>query len=277
MVERLIKTYLLTSSGKSAIELFDRIPLVRSWHRFAFDHYFEKITAYSRMFRGVYATFDEARKDIPAQKAAGYDTPGAATAMPSSGPVLPSDYPILFWLSRLLRPDVSIFDLGGYVGTAYYSYRKYLEYPKNLRWTICDVPAVVEMGRDLARTRESTGLSFTDALECANGTDLFLAFGSLQFIDKPLAGILADLPKPPRHLLLNKLPVYGGDPFVTLNDIGPAISPYLIFNHDDFVKSLAALGYELVDEWSNAEFSLHIPYHPEKSIPQYTGFYFRLP
>lgn len=61
------------------------------------------------------------------------------------------DYPLLHWLSRLFfeMPDgvrTGVFDLGGHVRIVYYAFRKCLDYPAQLRWTVHDVPNVIEAG-----------------------------------------------------------------------------------------------------------------------------------
>ncbi len=277
MIKRLAASCLQSSRVKAAIDGIERhSSLVRSWHNFAYDRHFARITPWARDFRGVYGSFEEAMRNAPAGKSVGYDNEAAATFLPACGSLIPSDYPVLFWLGPAMKEGAAIFDLGGYVGISYYSYRGYLQYPPGLRWTIYDVPAVLEAGRKLAAERESLGLHFTDNLQDANGADVMLALGSLQFIERPLAESLSALQRPPEHLILNKLPLADGPQFVTLQNFGPGVCPNYIFNRKAFTDSLVSSGYEVIDTWDNAEFACHIPFHPDKYVPRYSGMYLRL-
>jgi putative methyltransferase (TIGR04325 family) len=229
-------------------------------------------------FRGVYATFAEAEAAAPKTKPLGYDHPGPASMyLERHERVYPSDYPVMFWLSRLLRPGARLFDLGGHVGLTFYAYAKYLTYPDDLRWTIYDVPAVRATGEELARKRGATQLSFTDRRADASGADVLLASGSLQYIEAPrLPDVLASLEKKPAHVVLNRTPLYDGPTFVTLQNIGTAYCPYLIFNRAEMLEPLAALGYELVDRWENLDHKCHVPFHDGRSLDAYDGLYLRL-
>jgi hypothetical protein len=70
------------------------------------------------------------------------------------------DYPGLFWLGRSIDAGLTrVFDLGGHIGIKYYAFRRVLSYPDSLRWTVCDVPSVVEQRPRLAAQREATASS----------------------------------------------------------------------------------------------------------------------
>jgi putative methyltransferase (TIGR04325 family) len=183
---------------------------------------------------------------------------------------------VLFWLARCLPGSRMLFDFGGHVGIQYYSYRRYLDYPSGMRWMVCDVPEVVRAGRRIAAEEGRSGIDFTERFEEASGAGVLLAAGSLQYLEAPFfPTALAALKVPPRHLLLNKLPVHESRQFVTLQDTGPACHPYTVFGRDRFVSAISDLGYELVDQWENAELSCRVPFFPEHDVPAYSGFYFR--
>ena len=40
------------------------------------------------------------------------------------------------------------------MGVSYYAYQPYLTYPQGMTWQVCDVPAVVRTGRELASVRD---------------------------------------------------------------------------------------------------------------------------
>jgi len=226
-------------------------------------------------YRGVFDSFAEARASAPSDKL-GFDHAELANLYDFRiGKAFPSDYPVLFWLARLLPELSSVFDWGGHIGVSYYSYSKYLNFPDSLRWRVGDVPQIIKAGAELAKARGISALSFSHDIADADGFDLVLANGSLQFVETPFSQSLRALRQPPRHLLINKLPVYAGATFVTLENTIHSYNPYRVGNRDAFVQSIAAEGYSLVDEWQTPDISCHIPLHRDRSIDAYSGFYFR--
>jgi putative methyltransferase (TIGR04325 family) len=232
-------------------------------------------------FRGVFNTFEEAIASTPPTKPIGYDNPRLAADYKAtfSSDLRPYDYPVLFWLGKLIADGTRIFDFGGNVGTHYLAYREYLDFPAGLRWIVCDLPAIVQAGRRLAEELavDSASLSFTETFGAADGADVLLASGSVQSLEAPtLADALSRLSRKPAHLLLNRLPLYSGGQFVTLQNGGSVFYPQLVFNERDFVGSLRGLGYELVDKWQDPTDSCFIPFHPDRSLPYYHGLYLTL-
>jgi putative methyltransferase (TIGR04325 family) len=228
-------------------------------------------------FSGIYQSFAQATAAAPAHHKLGYDHSELAELYADRHhKVLPSDYPVMFWLERIFETARSIFDFGGHVGVQFYSYQKYLDYPDELRWTVMDVPAIMERGRAIAQERGATKLSFaTDFADVAKH-DVFFASGSLQYLEAPLVERLEKLERLPRHLLLNKTPLTDGDPFVTLQNIVHAFCPYAIFNRRAFTEPLFSLGYELVDSWETPDMTCMLPLNPERSVAAYSGLYLRL-
>ena len=267
---RAIRALVATAENKFA-------PL-REWHRFEYQEHFGQTTFRpARMFSGVYPSVDEALSAMPKHARVGYDHEDMADRHTSEGQqVWPSDYPVLFWLKSLLRDDSVVFDLGGSTGISYYAFDKYLGYPQGLSWTVCEVPAVVRRGEEIAKERGECRLQFTTRFEDANDADVCLVSGALQFFETPLHVSLAQLIAKPRHLLINRTPFCPTPSFVTLHNLGPSICVYRILNFQEFVGNLVSIGYSLVDRWKNAEFSCYIPFHPDRAIEAYEGMYFRL-
>lgn len=229
------------------------------------------------MFRGIYPDFVTARQDIPPNRLQGYDNEASALLLADHRlRIFPFDYPIMFWLQKLLPDCRLLFDFGGHVGISYFGYRRYLQYPPGLTWLIYDVDAVVTLGERIAREERAVNLRFTTSLAELSKADVLLAAGSLQFIEDPLA-LLASAPRLPRHLLINKVPVRTLPAAATLHNMGSALCAYHLFNRRAFVQGILALGYELVDEWPNPDLGLRIPFFPEHSVRAYSGFYFRRP
>jgi putative methyltransferase (TIGR04325 family) len=231
-----------------------------------------------RHCRGVYETFDEARAVIPASRLVGFDNRESAQLyLHELDRTKPSDYAVLFWMRPLLPEIRSVFDFGGNKGWSFYSFQKYLRFPPDLRWTICDTPEVVSLGREVAQTRGARNLEFTTEFAEAEGSDLFFTSGALQFVDRELAELLGDLDALPPHLLINRVPLSDLPTYFTIHDTGAACSPYRIADRSSFISSIEALGYQKVDEWTCAESWCKVRLRPTRGVKCYSGFYFRLP
>ncbi len=226
-------------------------------------------------FRGVYASFAEAEASMPQGAVVGYDHAAlAGLYRHRMEKANQSDYAVLFWLKGILDEHSFLFDFGGHVGVSYHGWRKYLEYRPGMRWLVHDVPAIIKVGAELAAERPSAGLAFTSDLADAKGCTIFLAAGSLQYLDESLPAILARTGTLPRHLIVNKMPLYDGESFVTVQSSGRAFHPYRICNRDAFVAELVALGYRVVDDWTNREQHCEIPFTRGRDIDAYSGYYF---
>jgi len=258
--------------------LFLSIPKVSDYY--AYYRLFPKnVTAY----RGVYDSFSSAMRAIPSDVMAGYSQPfisehksvAELTARSEIGVLHLIDYPVLFWLKSALADGPKLFELGGNVGLAYYAYSRVLKYPGGLRWLICEIPEVANAGRKLATEFRAKDLTFTTRFSEADGADIFLTSGTLQYLEETLPELLATLRLKPKHLLIQHVPFYEGETFTTLQNIGYAYCPYKIQNCTEFIKGLIALGYTTIDRWK-IDRSCSIPFHPERFVPAYHGFYFRL-
>lgn len=226
-------------------------------------------------FFGVYPTFAAAQAALPRARTHGYDNVQAASFYRDRlERVFPGDYPVLFWLSRCL-PLGRVFDLGGHVGIAFRAYRRYLPTETTGEWLVCDVPAVCEAGRALAQEWGAANLQFTTDRARGDGADLLFASGSLQYLEVDLAAIIATYAAPPRQLIVNLLPVSERGTYYTTQTIGVSFCPYRIQSAPELLSATAALGYELVDRWQNAEKRCWIPLYPEHSLDHYEGFYLR--
>jgi len=227
------------------------------------------------LFRGIYSSFEEARRNLPATKPSGYDH-GAPAEMYRDrlDHVFPADYPVLFWLGTLLGHVRRVFDFGGHIGVARYAYARYLSFREDLLWEVCDVPAVVAAGRDVAVARGVKGLTFTTDPGSAGYADLFFSSGALQYMEWFLPEFLAGLPRQPENVVLNLLPLSDTETYFTIQNIGTAFCPYRIQQREGFFAGMAKLGYVLVDHWQNAEKACCIPFHPKHSLHHYEGAYF---
>ncbi len=137
---------------------------------------------WSLKYRGVYFSFEDARAHAPKDVPLGYDHHEIASGYKDQR-FLSSDYPAAFWLREALRDGATVFDLGGSVGISFYTWEHYFSYPDNLRWVVCDVPAVIQAGKKLPVSEMKSGCSFTSQLEDADSCNCLLASGSLQYIE----------------------------------------------------------------------------------------------
>ena len=78
----------------------------------------------------------------------------------------------------------------------------------------------------------------------------------------------------PRHLIVNKLPMYEGETYVTVQSTGRAFHAYRIYTRAEFVDEVIALGYRVVDDWANSEQHCEMPFTRGRNIDAYSGYYF---
>ncbi|WP_295617106.1 methyltransferase, TIGR04325 family, partial [Chamaesiphon sp. GL140_3_metabinner_50] len=132
------------------------------------------------LYRGVFKSFAEASAAIPISKPSGYNLEDLHNSslkhnldLEEIGKFKQVDYPVLVWLAKLFKDRSTVFDLGGNTGYSYYAYRKYIDYPPAIQWSICDVPAAVGVGNKLLQRFDSPGLSYTTNINDAEGFDIF--------------------------------------------------------------------------------------------------------
>ena len=237
---------------------------------------FSAMRSSGNAYFGVFGSFEEASRQVPASLPGDFDNEAATSLYEYRfSEVESSDYPALFWLGRLFEQGQRrIFDLGGHVGVSYYAYQQHLEFPQDLRWQVHDTAAVMQKGREIARERDREGrLDFVE-LDVADGCDVLMAKGSLQYLEYTLAELIRRMQVAPRHLLINLTPMHSSKSFFTLQHIGIAVCPYRISAVPEFLFELRELGYRLNVRWDHPERTLRVPFHPGFSIDRYHGFHF---
>ena len=188
-----------------------RLPPVVALRRWSYERHFANAAGEQRLFRGVYPDFPTAIASAPAAHPIGYDNKASAHRLAEERHhVFPTDYPVLFWLAHLIGENTVLFDLGGNVGSRYLAFRNHLTYRDSLRWIVSEVPAVVELGREIAARENAPHLGFTTGFDELNGAHILLASGVLQFLDDWI-GFLRAVPNRPPHVLINRTPVYAGE------------------------------------------------------------------
>ena len=229
------------------------------------------------LFMGSFESFAAAEANAPPGKAVGYDDAKAAKTL-YSHQIYFYDYPGLFWLGRALDGGMrSIFDLGGHVGIKYYAFRRVLPYPANLRWTVCDLPGVVQAGQELAHQREATSqLDFTTDFRDASGYDVLYASGSLQYLPLRISEMLAQMPVKPKRIVINTAATHPDRTLFTLNSIGFAVCPYRIQHQDALLNELMESGYQRRDAWRNEGKPIEVPFVEGGDQAFYSGCCFDL-
>ena len=233
-------------------------------------------------YYGVYATFADA--EAAAQRLSTrflpptYDTEAAGRAYRNQlEHIRVSDYPLVYWLSKLLSGGCRrVFDLGGNIGVSYYGFGRYIDYPADLRWQVHDVPAVMAAGRKWATHHDpQQRIAFADSPDHADSADVLLSTGALQYLDYTLPQLLQRLSKPPPHVLVNLTPIHPTRGYFTLQNLTFAICPYRVMARPELVAGMESLGYRIIDEWNSRERGLKVPFEPSCAIDNYSGFHFR--
>lgn len=224
-------------------------------------------------FYGLFATRAEAEAEAPSSRRVGYDHPEVVPiSLERMATTWTSDYPVIYWLSRLVESSGTLVDLGGHTGTKYRAWRHLLPLPEGYVWRVCDLPALVEAGRRMSS--DAPHLRFTTRHEDIDGSDVLLASGVLQYMDRDLADILSACERPPRHVILNKVPTHDDADAYTLENLLESTVPYRIFERSRLVSALEALGYAEVDGWAVPESRVRVPF-TTLGEPEHRGFYFR--
>jgi len=200
---------------------------------------------------------------LPPAQRTGYDTPDVAdVSFDQMARIVPADYPVLFWLARMLVQECRVLDCGGHFGTKYIAFAPVLPVVEAVDWVVQDLPSIVSAARAAqGQGRIPARLRFVESA-AGMAPDLLLASGLLQYFDRSLSDLVADLVAPPRHILLNKVATRAGDEIVTLERIGPARVPYRVRNQQQFEREVERLGYAIRDAWSLPGLSHVIPTHP---------------
>jgi putative methyltransferase (TIGR04325 family) len=224
-------------------------------------------------FIGAYPDRDTAVAHVPAGMPNSYDSDEIAPlnfALMSEIHIW--DYPVMFWLDRLIEPGQTVLDAGGHFGTKFIAFRDRIALD-DVTWRVYDMPAVIRAGRRYQAAGEvPAAVDFVDDLAKAGTPDILLASGLLQYLDIEFDALVAALPEPPRHILLNKVATTDGPTVVTLEKIGAGRVPYQIRNRDAFERSLAGMGYEIRDSWHIPSLSRRIATHPARGASVSRGY-----
>jgi putative methyltransferase (TIGR04325 family) len=268
----------MTGKIHAALDRIGNLPGVLPWRQRRFDQSFEAGQSIG-CCRGVFETQAQAAAAAPTSRPLGYDHADAADMYRDRlSRIFPSDYPMMLWLQKVFDDGArKVFDLGGHIGLAYYAYQKLVDFPRDTSWCVNDVPAVMASGeREALALDPLRRLTFSDRFEAAADADVLFTAGCLQYLDQTLAERLAALPRRPRWLLVNLLPLHERSAYWTVQSIGTAYCPYRIQHAQAFFAELEALGYRIQDQWENIDKACWIAFEPEHSLDRYHGAALRL-
>lgn len=228
--------------------------------------------------RGVFENFAEGWTAARREKAAGHEDPSEVSVhLQFSKELRPSDYPVLYWLSNINASDLQVFEFGGNVGNLYYSYSGYLRAKRSLTWTVFDIDPVLKEGTRIASERRAEGLKFTDSWSEACGCNVLIASGAFHYWEDTIQAFLDRCPASPEHIFVNRSPVVERGPsFITVQKTQSCAFPCIVRNASEMIEAFETNHYCLVDRWQARELSLRMPLFPDRTVPHYSGFYFRL-
>jgi len=226
------------------------------------------------LFYGIYDRWEDAEKAAASYGKSGYDNQESADLYRFMMRIAPHDYPALYWLSRSLSEGMtSVLDVGGAIGIKFYAFKEHLSGWPALRWKVQDVTAVAARGREIARERGVAGqLEFTDQFADGDGVDVLFASGVVQYLPKRLGEMLEGYKQLPRRIIVNTAAIHAQHEFFTVNSIGTAFCPYRIQTQAGFIGSLSKLGYRLKETWQNLGKPMTVPFRPDYSITDYSGY-----
>ncbi len=233
-------------------------------------------TRYSPRFVGAYFSRHEADEALDKFGTSGFEDDGIAGHLfELMRERFVWDYPMLFWLSRLLPDYPSVLDAGGHLGTKYIDFARLLDL-KSVEWTVFDLPGVIHA----ARVRQAQGelppeISFEDRVDSISRIEILMASGLLQYLDMPFSDFVSSLREKPKFILLNKVAVRDGKGMYTIERFEHGRMLYQIRDRRDWEAEVAAMGYETLDCWTIPDLGHVIPTHPRLGRSESRGYVLR--
>lgn len=278
MQSRFLKARVLKARTRGFLGKLGNLPVLLYWRRHRFDKRFEASRAAGH-YRGVFATYAQAARAAPADSPMGYDMVNAGKMYRDRmDSIYLSDYAVMAWLEKVFAAGVKkVFDLGGHIGLAYYVCQKNIDLPEGLSWQVHDVPAVMAAGREEAQQSDPSGrLTFAEDFSAAADADLLFTSGCIQYLEDTLAQRLGALPRKPKWVLVNLLPLHAQHDYWTVQSIGISFCPYHIQQSNKFFSDMEQLGYRLQDKWENLDKHCWVAFDPAHSLDRYYGAAFLL-
>lgn len=186
-----------------------------------------------------------------------------------------SDYPVLWWLSQIAATGpLRVFEFGGGIGQAYVQYSRALPTGAIARWTVMDLPSVVEKAKQPG-VPGGPQVEFTTELSSCRGHNVFLAAGALHYWEQSMQHLAHELGGFPEHTIVNRSPLRAfGDPYTTVQTSGHWAVPCLVRTREQLVSEFSSLGLTVVDEWDVPEKTVSHLLFPG-FVAAYRGLYLR--
>lgn len=220
-------------------------------------------TARAPRFAQVFATRDAAIASLPREKRAGYDDESIADVSFEQMCQRQSwDYPLLYWMQKVLPKVPVVIDAGGHLGTKFIAFSRVIDLSQT-KWVVYDLPGIIAA----ARTKQGQGvlpaeITFVDQTDALPESDLLIASGLLQYLDITFGDFVGQLGHRPKYILLNKVALREGPGLFTIERIGTGRVPYQVRAKTQWEQEIAALGYEIHDTWSIPSLGHVIATHP---------------
>lgn len=227
-------------------------------------------------FAGVYRNREAALAAVPSEQSRGYDDPSVAdVSFDWMCKRQAFDYPVIYWLERLLPEGGTVIDVGGHMGTKFIAFQDVLDLGQTA-WVVQDLPGIIAA----ARKRQAAGklpaqISFVDSLENVPPGDMVLASGLLQYLGMSLGEFIAQFAQAPRAILVNKMPFHE-QAFVTLERIDKTQVPYQVRTIADWQSEVFNAGYAIADSWPIAGLDHVIATHPWLGAATSRGYLLKL-
>jgi putative methyltransferase (TIGR04325 family) len=210
---------------------------------------------------GVFETVEDALASAPKDRPIGWDSQSTAEiyangfrslAKGEPAKIPDFEYPALFWFSQILSEasePLDVLEFGGSLGARFLQYLRLFDPEKICRWTVLELPEMVEQGRRLVTEFSISKLKFDTTLSDKNYA-IAIACGSLQYSGLEL--FFASLEDTfPAHLIINRTPV-SERAFVSLQNGYSSYFAMRIFAEKFLEAEFNRRGYEVADSWVDA-------------------------
>ena len=238
-------------------------------------------------FWGIFDSFSDARNNAPKTKSLSWNSKEQAEWERNQfknnfSQIESFDYPALHWISKIYQENpkaLQVFDFGGSMGQHYYSYTKALPDLSIKKWIVCDVPMITDSGIEFKIKSKTTVIDFSNSITQDFKADIFLASGSLQYVDeKNPTFFLKEFSNKPRYIIINRIPLVTGnsEQIITLQNLYNAFAPMYTYHFNNFFSEFKNNGYVILDTWKDFSSNCKIPNEPKVNIPYYHGVCMKL-
>lgn len=235
-------------------------------------------------FLGLYSSFKQATEQTPKTKVVGYNNKEILDWYKLQfethfEKLYCFDYPVLSWFTLLNEVEskpFNVLDFGGNLGNHFYSFNKKIG---NIisKWTVCEVKELALQGEKIRDRLNAGKLEFIYDLSKVNDIDIFIASCSLQYVDSDNPSYIIDkLPKKPKYLIINRIPLTKGKTVVSLQNGHVLYCPQYFYNEQLYWSRFHELGYKVLDKWEDHSAKCIIPHETRLHVPYYFGACFEL-